>query len=217
MKRIILSNSYFRKKRTILLFFGIMLSILSTGSTVEPSHTSKNIPIGSILKDSIHYSIYIISKKQDKNILYIESQTHNRSILKAGWPLDYPIYRTEIGDIDGDGSQDILIGVIKTTRFDPHLAKRIFIFKNYEGYPRPLWLGSRVSQPLIDFRVKKSNNKSAILTIEKEKNGTVLVAEYTWKGFGLGFIQYRKRNTTLKDAYTTIHKLLKTPLTNDQL
>lgn len=118
----------------------------------------------------------------------------NSEIRISDWKLNYPTYHFECADVDGEGTDDVLVGVIKSTRFDPLERKRIFIFKVLEGHIRPLWLGSRVSQPLEDFKATKRGTKNMIRTIESEHNGKFLVAEYQWKGFGLTFIRYIERN-----------------------
>lgn len=121
--------------------------------------------------------------------------------LNSTWTLDYPVYRFDFGDVDNDGVPEILVGTIKPTRFDPKPDKRLFIFKiTKDFYIRPMWLGSRVSQPLVDFRLKEDTAKSRIRTIEKEQNETFLVAEYGWRGFGLEFIRYICRNVSREKA-----------------
>ncbi|WP_199726277.1 hypothetical protein [Aquimarina sp. BL5] len=107
--------------------------------------------------------------------------------------LPYPVYQFKIGDVDANGKDDILVGVIKTTRFDSVMGRRLFIFKNYKGYVRPLWLGSRLGKPLVDFNFIKNEDGSFIRSIEKEKSGKVLIAEYKWRRFGLEFKRYIHR------------------------
>jgi len=109
------------------------------------------------------------------------------------WKLPYPVYRFQIGDIDGNGVEEAIVGVIKTTRFDEVMAKRIFIFENYKGFVRPLWLGSRLAQPLVDFSFNTSKGIPLIRSIEKEKSGKYLIAEYKWRKFGLDFVRYIER------------------------
>ena len=45
------------------------------------------------------------------------------------WRLPYPVYQFQTGDVDGDGSEDAMVGVIKGTRFYPQEGRRLFIFK----------------------------------------------------------------------------------------
>lgn len=127
--------------------------------------------------------------------------------LNSTWKLKYPVYRIDFGDVNNDSVPDILVGTIKSTRFDPKIDKRLFIFRiTKDYYIRPLWLGSRVAQPLVDFKLKEQNPKSKIRTLEKEQDGTYLVAEYYWRGFGLQFSKYLKRNIPLHEAQIELNK-----------
>jgi len=116
----------------------------------------------------------------------------------SSWRLPYPVYRFETGDVDHDGVDDILVGVVKPTRFDPRPARRIFLFKLRNDGVVPLWLGSRVSQPLEDFRFV--HNTETVRTIERERSGAYLVAEYRWRTFGLSFVRYCEREIPLRQA-----------------
>ena len=48
------------------------------------------------------------------------------------WRLAHPVYQFQTGDVDGDGSEDAMVGVIKKTRYYP-MGRRLFIFKQIEG------------------------------------------------------------------------------------
>lgn len=148
--------------------------------------------------NSNEYSFCIENVSDTLNYLVLaKNDTLNK------WKLPYEIFRLEIGDIDGDSIVDAMVGVIKTTRFDKKLGKRLFLFKNYKGLIRPLWLGSRLSQPLVDF-VFKGGRDPRIRTVEKEKSKKYLVAEYKWRKFGLEFVRYVDREI---DIQTAMHKL----------
>jgi len=160
------------------------------------------------------------SIKNDGEIIKIHIQQKNKTNFKItanvfedgkftftnSWPLDYEVFKVDTGDINNDKSTDILVGVIKSTRFDRILRKRLFIFKLFEGYIRPLWLGSRVSQPLVDFKFCKSKSEGVVRTIERERDQLYLVAEYHWIGFGLGFIRYLAREKTLYESYKILNE-----------
>jgi hypothetical protein len=141
-------------------------------------------------EDKLNFAIQTFLKKDIEN---------NTTILDE-WKLPYPVYNFEVADADNDGQDDIWVGVIKETRFDKNLRKRLFLFKIIEGKIRPLWLGSRMSKPLVDFSpaylidsLDKTKKKCIIKTIEQEKNGKFLVANYQWRKFGIEFINYEIR------------------------
>jgi hypothetical protein len=142
-----------------------------------------------------------LKKKAKENYeLFAISYEKGNEIQTNTWPFAYEVFRLDTGDINNDNTADILVGVIKKTRFDSICRKRIFIFKLVDGYIRPLWLGSRVSQPLEDFRVCKGNPYNIIRTMELERDNSFLVAEYHWQGFGLAFIRYLARELSYKKA-----------------
>ena len=104
------------------------------------------------------------------------------------WELPYPVYRMECGDLTGDGVPEIAVGVIKPTRYFPRPERRIFLFKLYKGrLIRPLWLGSRVARPLVDFHLVRDSVPARILTTERHSDGTLVQALYRQQGFGLVF------------------------------
>ena len=106
------------------------------------------------------------------------------------WRLPYPVYRMETGDVDGNGTIEALVGVIKPTRFYPEMGRRLFIFKNYEGLVRPMWLGSRLGGTLQDFHFRNG----CVRSLETNAKGEYSVAEYRWSGFGVAFERYLVKN-----------------------
>jgi len=106
------------------------------------------------------------------------------------WRLPYPVYRMETGDVDGNGTIEALVGVIKPTRFYPEMGRRLFIFKNYEGLVRPMWLGSKLGGTLQDFHFRNGYVRS----LETNAKGEYTVAEYRWSGFGVAFERYIVKN-----------------------
>jgi hypothetical protein len=142
-----------------------------------------------------HSKYSLISKTDSLHYLQISTDTTFNQ-----WKLPYPVYQFQVGDIDNNGVVDMMVGVIKTTRFDSTLSKRLFIFQNYEGFVRPLWLGSRLGQPLVDFRFVETQEGPRIRSIEKEKSGLYLVSEYRWRSFGLDFTRYIKQEINFNEA-----------------
>lgn len=153
-------------------------------------------------KEGNTINIELVKRTETNYALHL----HLNDSLHSEWKLDYPVFHMDFGDIDNNESPEILVGVIKTTRFDPHLNKRIFIFKiTKDYYIRPKWLGSRLGQPLEDFKLITENDKTIIKTIEKENDGTYLVCKYNWRGFGLNFVEYVERNLSREMAESLLN------------
>lgn len=132
----------------------------------------------------------------------LEKQNDSTYVLRIGegegFTLPFPVYRFDSGDVDGNGVVDAIVGVEKSTRYDPVVRRRVFIFKNYRGHVRPLWLGSRMGHPIVDFRFV--HESSRIRVVGTEASGLFLVAEYRWKSFGMDFVRYLKRECSESEA-----------------
>ena len=112
------------------------------------------------------------------------------------WTLPYPVYQFCTGDVDGDGSTDAMVGVVKSTRYYPEKGRRVFIFKNYQGKVRPLWMGSKLGGILEDFRFAGGS----IRALERTTDGRYVVAEYRWAHFGMGFERFLAKNVSREEA-----------------
>lgn len=111
--------------------------------------------------------------------------------MLSEWKLPYPVYRFDCGDLTGNGWPEIAVGVIKPTRYFPKPDKRLFIFKLYKGrLIRPLWLGSRVGLPLVDFRIERGSAPLKIHTTERKQDGSFAEILYRQEDFGLVFDRY---------------------------
>lgn len=154
--------------------------------------------------------IYIRLVQKDSMSSIQTQHAHTRQVLDE-WKLPYPVYQFYVADADHDGQDDIWVGVIKTTRFDKKLAKRLFLFKILEGKIRPLWLGSRMGQPLEDFipffEIHKQDTLCLIRSLEREQNGKFLIADYKWRKFGLDFVRYVHRELDSLEAYQQLHEI----------
>ena len=123
------------------------------------------------------------------------------------WRLPYPVYQFQTGDIDGDGREDAMVGVVKNTRFHREKGRRLFIFKALDshsdsGHPkgqklaRPLWLGSKLGGTLQDFRYRDGH----IRALETTADSLWVVADYRWSGFGMAFERFVVKGTDKQTA-----------------
>ena len=127
---------------------------------------------------------------------FILRKQHDSLYWLNDWKLPYPVYQFQTGDVDGDGKTDAMVGVIKSTRFYPEKARRLFIFKLVNGKVRALWLGSKLGGILEDFRFKDGK----IRALESTIDSLYVVSDYTWGGFGMKFDRYIIKGTNKETA-----------------
>lgn len=104
-------------------------------------------------------------------------------------------WKIDTGDIDGDGSREISIGVYKETIFHPVMAKRPFIYSFKEDSLLAKWRGSRLARPFIDYTFYDidDDNIDEIISIEILENQKMLINSYKWIGFGIeGFMESKE-------------------------
>ena len=129
------------------------------------------------------------------------------------WRLAHPVYQFQTGDVDGDGSEDAMVGVIKKTRYYP-MGRRLFIFKQIDAKAegklpqesshatasmhrrklvRPMWLGSKLGGILEDFRFvepAEGDSMGRIRALESTIDSLYVVSDYKWSGFGMKFERF---------------------------
>ena len=118
----------------------------------------------------------------------------------------YDVFEMETGDVNGDGKTDICVGIIKPTPFDPVLKKRLFIFQIDRDYIRPLWLSSRLVNPLVEFKVCYHKERCTIHAIERQSKDMYCIHEYRWKSFGMSFIKELNNSLSYSDAHLQLTK-----------
>ena len=136
----------------------------------------------------------LFTLRQVNDTLHVLELSSKQQVSK--WPLPYPVYQFQTGDVDGDGKTDAMVGVIKSTRYFPEKGRRLFIFKNYEGHVRALWLGSRLGGILQDFRFIDG----LIRSLETTTDNRYVVAEYQWEHFGMSFRRFLAKNVSREEA-----------------
>ena len=92
-----------------------------------------------------------------------------------------------------------MVGVIKSTRFYPEKARRLFIFKQVNKKARPLWMGSKLGGILEDFRFVDGK----IRALESTTDSLFVVSDYKWSSFGMAFDHYILKGTDQETAIKT--------------
>lgn len=94
-------------------------------------------------------------------------------------------WKIDVTELDGDPLPEIAIGVLKKTRHDRHLARRLFIYDWTGSCLAPKWLGSKLGAPLINFTFEAapSGRHQHLVTRERGLHG-IVKRRYRWNGFG---------------------------------
>lgn len=105
------------------------------------------------------------------------------------------------GDVDGDGDEEIALGVYKESPLHQIMAKRPFIY-SFDGEKlSPFWRGSRLSKPFDDFILYDLDGDGIceIVSSEYLEEGSMVINSYKWRGFGFeGFLQTAELQTIKK-------------------
>jgi hypothetical protein len=144
--------------------------------------------LGLMVTDSVSSQSNFTLRKVNDSLYYLND-----------WRLPYPVYQFQTGDVDGDGSEDAMVGVIKSTRFYPEKARRLFIFKQVNKKARALWLGSKLGGILEDFRFVDGK----IRALESTTDSLFVVSDYKWDKFGMVFDHFIIKGVDQQTAIKT--------------
>lgn len=117
--------------------------------------------------------------------LRIYSLRHRRWIWRGLRPELHP-WKVRAGDVDGDQSPDVVVGVWKTTRFDPVWDNRPFVYQWLDGDLHPSWLGSRLPKRFTDFELADTDQdgRDEIVAVGRTEDGNCL---FSCERYGFGF------------------------------
>ena len=200
----ILHTKRHRLKFNCIILLPLILYFFHYSGTDNPGHITHAEGLDTAYSFSHNgYDYHLKLKLRDDTLTHIYSEMYKGDslVFESRWFLPYPVYRFFIADFNNDGLQDIGVGVIKSTRFDPVVRKRPFFLQFLDGAVRPLWLGTKLGHPLENFKAIKRKGKTYLRSLEIEKDGTYLIAEYIWHGFGFKFVEYKYRHLNKKQAF----------------
>jgi hypothetical protein len=100
-----------------------------------------------------------------------------------------------VGYIDGDGVDEIALGVYTKAPLHQIDAKRPYIYSFNGNDLIPKWRGSRLSRPFTDFVFYDIDDDGwdEIIAIEILKDSRYILNSYKWKGFGFeGYLESKE-------------------------
>ncbi|MDR7856846.1 hypothetical protein [Tissierella sp.] len=154
----------------------------------------KSYAIGKINEDSNNYLVTLIGsrwKKYGKEVIIYSLEDEAKEIYRKDYSELKP-WKIVIGDIDGDGMEDVSIGVYKESPLHKVMAKRPFIYSYIKGALQPKWRGSRLSRPFTDYTFHDIDEDGVdeIISIEILEDNRKIINSYKWKGFGFeGYLE----------------------------
>jgi hypothetical protein len=92
-------------------------------------------------------------------------------------------------ELDDDPQPEIALGVHKSTRYDPIIRRRLFIYDWTGSALAPKWLGSALALPLVDFSFFRPTGRRhhQLEALERSAHGSIKRL-YRWNGFGFSGI-----------------------------
>ena len=139
----------------------------------------------------------------DESVTLYDIRSDGLHEIWSGVAQSLKPWRIRIGDVDGDGTDDLMVGVYKKAHFHPVMANRPFVY-GWDGkamYPK--WLGSRLSRPFTDFVLADLGNGVRVVAVEKTKDRACELSVYRWDGFGLTGEWAGARAASLSDLQVT--------------
>jgi len=124
-------------------------------------------------------------------IIVFKLDSHITEIYREDFS-DLNPWKVAKGDVDGDGKDEISVGVYKKTPLHQIMAKRPFIYYYEDHRLLPKWRGSRLSKPFddYDFFDIDGDEMDELISIEVLQNGEKVINTYKWRGFGFeGLLQ----------------------------
>jgi len=109
---------------------------------------------------------------------------HGRRLWRGDLSSIRP-WKLVAADVDGGGHREMALGVYKSTRYFPYPHPGLFVYRWGGNGIVPVWRGSNLGEPFVDFAfLPKPNGPAELIAVEVQQNGCRCVAGYHWSHFG---------------------------------
>jgi hypothetical protein len=100
------------------------------------------------------------------------------------------IFEMRVGDLVGDGHDDIVLGLIQRSKLDVRRRPRLYVYDvGSGGIFLPRWRGSGLSRPFRTFSLLPMAHGCDLVAVETDSSvecrGYEWLSVYRWNGFGL--------------------------------
>lgn len=198
------------------LFFPKRIDFVDSSQSVssfqipDPDYIFSNVTYDIV--DNTLYFYTIVSNKIEeyKRLAIFPFCLNSKKFLKPSLDINkhYNPWKITMIDIDNNGSNDLVVGTYKTTKYFNEYENRVFVFNVDRDYIYPKWLGSKIGHSIINFEVigdvVAKSNKLKIVQNNIENN-SIMINHFIWNGFGFSFdkaiLEYYYNNTFSFDNF----------------
>lgn len=149
--------------------------------------------------ESLRYTLEHLHPKMHK--LRSEVYTEGGDTVKSFIPLTYHILKSQVADLQGDDYPEVLFCIRKKSKYHPIESNRIFIYGLKDQRIYPIWLGSRVQYPVVDFTISSEEEQDRVLVLQRLHKKYYL-STYALEGFGLKQKQMLLSDVDSAQAFT---------------
>jgi len=124
---------------------------------------------------STDWKAHLEPGRSGKSVVVLEDAGSSRRI-----PVAWPVWTFQRGDVDRDGCDELVLGVVKRNRFDSTARRRVQVWRVDRGRLRPGWLGTRLGGVLDTFAIDDSGR----LVVREQSGSRWQVSRWRWNTFG---------------------------------